>query len=549
MGATHSMIGHNWAHKLKKRQSTSSFRFEGDIIYSYNTAIGQIVTLPNGKQIYLLNSGSYSRSTCKHQNHAFGAIPVDAYKFDINPNGFDDDWTGYWKFDDVAMRKIVSLYLQHIYDNLLAFKTSRAYSDEKNFSLHYWKQTLRFLEITRITTIPKLIAETVENYQLYWGCLSLQDAQYFRKMLKALHNNVYNVKDLVIKVLGQKVWDEYVLRTSGYRQAEETRRINIMVGNASSARQPYYYHPGTKKRRSSSYLTVACICQSDRSISGKQISEWRKSGVLIQKLHEVYHANLKADLDTAESAARYRRRDSAMARLERHLGMRWKYEYFYNRFKRNDQFDYDGTTVVFAHYHRQRELAVEEYKEFVGLSNEDKQQWIHAKRLWMLEQLQEDERRHQAAELEYAARQQELLLARQKHEQEIRELREYVVNKQAEGPQGYRDLFHEGLWQASYHSERSIFYGGNALLRVDSNRGMVITSKGIDIPVEECKRLWTMIHYWHTHNITFVESDEEVRAASNNWSINRYQDDIMIAGCHAIHYNEMKYIAEQLNLI
>lgn len=32
----------------------------------------------------------------------------------------------------------------------------------------------------------------------------------------------------------------------------------------------------------------------------------------------------------------------------------------------------------------------------------------------------------------------------------------------------------------------------------------------------------------------------------NKWSINRYENDILTAGCHRIAYSEMKSIAKQL---
>ena len=547
MGVNHSTIGHNWAHQLKKRQYTGTFRFEGEKIYSYYTVIGQIVTLSNGTKIYLLNDKPYSNSTSKHQNHAFSAIPVDAIQFSIDPEVFVYDWGGIWNFKDEDMMQFVKKYIQYIFKQLLKFKTSKSYVDETTFSLAYWQGVLDIIELTHVTTIPKIISKTIADYRMFWGCTSKQEAHEFRKMLKALHNQVRDVKQLVIATFGQKVWDDYVKRTAGPRKAEKTCRINAFIGNSYRVYGTDFYRPDAKKTRATSYLMQRCRGEQGRSVTAKQLETWRKKGVLTQKLLAIYHNNLSEALKQGEINKRDARKTHAKNRLERHLGMQWPSRVWPKNPKQ--QGDYCGTVVVYHDYHHRHSLTDEEYQEFVGLSNEEKKQWIHAKRLWMLEQLQEDERRHQAYELEYATRQQELLLARLQHEKEIRELREYVVNKQTEGPQGYRDLFHEGLWQASYNSERSIFYGGNALLRVASNREMVITSKGICIPVEECKRLWTMIHYWHTHNITFVESEEEVRAASNNWSINRYQDDIMIAGCHAIHYNEMRYIAEQLNLI
>lgn len=48
-----------------------------------------------------------------------------------------------------------------------------------------------------------------------------------------------------------------------------------------------------------------------------------------------------------------------------------------------------------------------------------------------------------------------------------------------------------------------------------------------------------------------LEIDEIVRrdvedVDGNKWSINRYENDILTAGCHRIAYSEMESIAKQL---
>ena len=94
----------------------------------------------------------------------------------------------------------------------------------------------------------------------------------------------------------------------------------------------------------------------------------------------------------------------------------------------------------------------------------------------------------------------------------------------------------------------TVFYGGNVLLRVADNGENVVTSKGITIPLKECKRLWLIINRWHNENTEFCRSNEIVHATKRQqWRIERYQNDIMIVGCHAIAYKEMATIAQQLN--
>lgn len=115
---------------------------------------------------------------------------------------------------------------------------------------------------------------------------------------------------------------------------------------------------------------------------------------------------------------------------------------------------------------------------------------------------------------------------------------------------GIIQLFHEGLIDGGFYGKgASFFHGGNALLRVNEKTQRVETSKGIFVSFVECKRLWVIVNRWHNNGTTFTSSDEKVHSTTHDWDISRYQDDIMIAGCHAIHYSEMEYAARQLGFI
>ena len=104
----------------------------------------------------------------------------------------------------------------------------------------------------------------------------------------------------------------------------------------------------------------------------------------------------------------------------------------------------------------------------------------------------------------------------------------------------------EGYYFDSYglpsDAMKKIYNGGNVLLRI--NDGHVETSKGIHISFEECERLWLLIKRWHKNNTEFRR--DICHATVNNWTINSFKDDIMVAGCHLIAYSEMERIAKQL---
>ena len=84
----------------------------------------------------------------------------------------------------------------------------------------------------------------------------------------------------------------------------------------------------------------------------------------------------------------------------------------------------------------------------------------------------------------------------------------------------------------------------NTWLRIKD--GFVETSKGISVPIEECKKFWTYVKALHAgrmfqHNIIKDRSGQ-------GWRIDRYENDTLVAGCHTIPYSEMESIAKGLGL-
>lgn len=133
---------------------------------------------------------------------------------------------------------------------------------------------------------------------------------------------------------------------------------------------------------------------------------------------------------------------------------------------------------------------------------------------------------------------------RRKKEQEQWSYVQRVI--QERGDEGRRDLWHEGYNVHIPFTNTSLFYGGNVLLRVKGS--VVETSKGIKITKTECKRLWTIISRWHANDTEFI-AGENIKATMSSFFVSRYQNDIMIAGCHAVAYKEMKRVAHQLGLV
>ena len=82
----------------------------------------------------------------------------------------------------------------------------------------------------------------------------------------------------------------------------------------------------------------------------------------------------------------------------------------------------------------------------------------------------------------------------------------------------------------------------NAWMRIKG--GIIETSKQIKIGIEEARRMWQMVSLLHRGGQFRHGLVEDV--GGNKWSINRYENDILTAGCHRIAYSEMESIAKQL---
>lgn len=85
----------------------------------------------------------------------------------------------------------------------------------------------------------------------------------------------------------------------------------------------------------------------------------------------------------------------------------------------------------------------------------------------------------------------------------------------------------------------------NAWMRI--KEGIIETSKQIRIGIEEARRMWQVVSLLHRGGQFRHGLVEDVNG--NKWSINRYENDILTAGCHRIAYSEMESIAKQLGWV
>lgn len=91
-------------------------------------------------------------------------------------------------------------------------------------------------------------------------------------------------------------------------------------------------------------------------------------------------------------------------------------------------------------------------------------------------------------------------------------------------------------------------YGGyepNVWLRIKN--GKIETSKGIELSQTEAERLWKRVKSFHDG--AQFQHDLARDSSGHSWAFNKYQNDVLTAGCHRIAYSEMEEIAMKLGFI
>lgn len=133
---------------------------------------------------------------------------------------------------------------------------------------------------------------------------------------------------------------------------------------------------------------------------------------------------------------------------------------------------------------------------------------------------------------------------------EGREKREAIALEKARKEEEARNKALEEriqMWKSGEISQLSYYCWSendqpNVWLRIKN--GKIETSKGIKVELTEAERLWRLIKVFHNggqfqHNLA-------LDVTGHRWAFNRYENDMLTAGCHRIAYSEMESIAKQL---
>lgn len=553
MGYSNYDVCHAWAHNEDRAHYGSNMHHESNgVLKSYSTCIGQRLEM-NGKVIFIVDTNRYSNSTSKHQSCMLGAIPrgVDnVEEFHVSTTSW-----GRWNFlssygsKEDHKDELVIIGLGMLVDSLetcLGLTTCKKM--QHGFSDHGYKEMVRLFEATGVTTVRKLLRMKVEDC----NCLIRRAARHSccnevvdivskagRKFLKLMSEGA-ELSAIVDAVNGKGTWEAYQQRVSGLKIAEKNRRLSDFLAYDSARRCRFSTYAG----RHGAYVTG--------SITKKDYDKHVKAGDLISWMLKVRRRNLDKAAQVYEAQQKRDRYEKAKHRLEVYIGLSG-FEHRWHPWRNSDKraftsFNYNGTVIDFTgrNDYKERSLSAEEYAEYVASDN--KQEWIRNKRQWMLEQLQHDQYMYETREARWAEEERLRKLEREQYERLEAEKQDYIAELKAKGDEGYRQLYHEGFRVSLPYSNAAIFYGGNVLLKVNTTRNIVETSKGIKLSFDECKRLWIIFSRWHEQQGN-CEKGLTIQTLGSQYRVHSFQNDILTAGCHQIAYREMQYIAHELGFV
>ena len=535
-------VCHLWAHHSQNEAISGNVRFEGGSLFSYSTCIGERFEI-NGNIVFVLNNYTFSNTTSGHQSAMRSSIPGDepnVHVFNVNYRGRGDSYiTSYWhRYPGKEERlktdiiRFASMWLSQLWNQCLEVKDNKR--GDIGVDLGLFDTYKRFYEVTGVMTMKKLLRLTdkqLSEYLFYLDFDDKPDMRKIRKFIRILNGDNPTMETVVDFVAGKGVYAEYMKRTAHLHLSAKLRRMSIKIGFRTHGLGAW------------DNVREGCI----------KTAEYKKrkaDGTLVSWMLEQKKLNMELKYNHMDYENLRDRRERAKRRLMRHLGFSgwrtfssmygWGGKYF-------ESFDYDGEVFSFrgCEHISSQTLSDKEYISFRTMSKEEQRAFIHEKRMWMLSYLKEEKSRHEAYIAEYNER-----LRIREEERKLRnamlaEVDEAIKNGDYDK---LRDMWYKGLVSDGKVNGMPMWFysGGNVLLRVTDK--YVKSSKGIVVTIAEAVRMWSVVKRWHENPDSFEAYSEKFFTTLSNYGISRYQDDVLIAGCHAISYKEMERAAIELGI-
>lgn len=542
--ATVSDIAHRWANQDFGRDgslSSGSCHCTETSFYSYSTVIAQ--WLDKKRNIMAVIDKTLTKSTGKHISWVNRAIRNDTIVFYFHQSasyGYDNvnvcNYRG--EFDPMVVTKIFIGNILHHYQQ---FESSNA---QITPATHWWKELQRFSELFPAGSYKKYL-------RLKMPKRDVEEERLKRKMLRALIEGRPS-EEIVDIVCGKGAWEKYSARTKGLRTMKANRekaekiakhlgfnwfskspytvrqllsmspleRVNIKLARLIDP-MPKDIHDRRKDSNMNMYKFLGLDISQMRSTGWLDL--WRacdkiydqKSGALVYKRESWSIPEMRLTEDDIATFKRnpreFQKRFLEKARILGKIHKGWALH--------TDQVNGNGLPFT----DEERSL-VDYYLAF---------------------KFKRDRRKASQARMIQRYREEQERIRRAKEEAKAAKIAEY----KARGAEGFRDLWRDhlsGCPELNGMSTAEFYYGGNVLLRLNSSKDLVETSKNIKLSITQATKLWKLVKIWHEHPDKFRRI--EIPTKVSTFTAHSYENDILVAGCHSIAYCEMERMAKVLGI-
>lgn len=583
-------VAHRWAHnKMGRNGEVHAGNVSCDSVsfYSYSTIIAQYVD--RDKKVVVFNNGHFSNSTCKHQNAAFSALPSDVTVILI-----DDAYILFRKEKwDADMRmKVVDKIISKMYYCLDGYLTSKNYRyspyDDVRYSLDNVPALLKMQELYGDCSMKKWLRSK-------WGKLGkntkLSDQYKKRMMVSALIENK-RLDEVVDATFGEGTWAAYAKRNMAVDKAKESmRKTNMFMRDYMGFDfEPFggkrnHWHDTTIKPKWS-VKELRKMTASERIDIRAQVKYNREHGIYgsdifgEERRKKMAHLRALAFLGiNACTPDRYWAKDYDKVLIKSMVDGD-EMVYSSDQFKRVIRADGSAGKWITYPKELQKEFDFSQGSQLYRMFCEYPDKKLFKKRLkqkleiyqrrikgyWLQECIKENpdlqlsgDENHMLNEIiirmeHWAAEEAERRrVAHERYLAEIKEAEERerknqleIIKAMDEYKSGGLDAVRELYWHKDkqlpfgIRYNKDINFGGNVLLRLARQSGYVETSKGIRMSFEECHRYWNIIKRWHDTGVF----DKGTSMAG--YSVNSFDNDILVAGCHEIAFCEMERMYREM---
>lgn len=535
--ASTSDIAHKWANQLFGKNGglcSQNAHCDTTSFYSYSTVIAQ--WLDTERKIMAVIDLNLTTTTGKHVADVERAITHDTTVFRLHSN--KPGYNGFYNVDfckyngECDPMAVTRTYINLLYDEIASVPSCNSLNVG---NLHWWNELQRFAKLFPGGSVKKWL-----RMKLNGPVDHVRKTRLQRKMVRVLLNGA-TFEEVVDVVNSAGTWERYLCRTKGPRKMAQKRAYANKIAK----------HIGFYDLRSSPYTIKQILA----------LSPYERVCIKL------------GNIIARSGSSRRSRKKAALTRLYRHFGLPQNFP-SYSQYPCMVTNPDTGEVLFQTHPYADAPLLSFDIDRAISDTKRYRKAFFtkaailnkihHGARLHMrklvpetgydrecLSIYEEVERKREAR---YVKRKADLD-ARRKREAEERKAKQLERERakelyRARGIDGYRDLWRDRFDtfpDSHLFKSEEFYFGGNVLLRYNKDSQMVETSKSISLTVPQANKLWRAVAAWHEKPGCFSRID--IPTKNGVYTAHSYCGDVLIAGCHAIAYEEMERMARQLHFI